>query len=104
MNGIALLAFIPIAALGVIGQPALQAILSRATADDSQGVLQGVLSSLTAISMIVAPIAMTWVFAEFTGHQATIYFPGTPFVTSALLMIIALMTFIKITPKPQNRA
>ncbi|MDG1935776.1 MAG: MFS transporter [Paracoccaceae bacterium] len=101
-NGIALLAFIPIAAMGVIGQPALQAILSRATADDSQGVLQGVLSSLTAISMIVAPITMTWVFAEFTDHQATIYFPGAPFAASALLLAVALMTFIKIAPKPEN--
>lgn len=98
-NGIVLLAFIPIAALGVIGQPALQAILSRATADDSQGVLQGVLSSLTAISMIVAPITMTWVFAEFTEHKATIYFPGAPFAASALLLLIALITFIKISPK-----
>ena len=101
-NGPALLAFIPIAALGVIGQPALQAILSRATAEDSQGVLQGVLSSLTAISMIIAPITMTWVFAEFTRYQATIYFPGAPFVASAVLLIIALATFLKISSKVQN--
>lgn len=102
-DGNVLLAFIPIAALGVIGQPALQAILSRATSDDSQGVLQGVLSSLTAISMIIAPITMTWVFAEFTDHQATVYFPGAPFAASAFLLLVALITFIKISPKVQNR-
>ena len=102
-NGLALLAFIPIAALGVIGQPALQAILSRATAEDSQGVLQGVLSSLTAISMIIAPITMTWVFAEFTRHQATIYFAGAPFAASAVLLIIALATFQKISSEVQNQ-
>ena len=101
-DGNVLLAFIPIAALGVIGQPALQAILSRATSDDSQGVLQGVLSSLTAISMIIAPITMTWVFAEFTNHQATVYFPGAPFAASALLLLFALIAFIKISPKVQN--
>jgi DHA1 family tetracycline resistance protein-like MFS transporter len=49
--------------------------------------------------MIVAPITMTWVFAEFTEHKATIYFPGAPFAASALLLLIALITFIKISPK-----
>ena len=102
-SGTVLLMFIPIAALGVIGQPALQAILSRNASEDSQGILQGVLSSLTAVSMIVTPITMTWIFEKFTDHSATIYFPGAPFVVSAFLLLLSLLIFLKIPSKIQNQ-
>ena len=93
-NGFILLFLIPIAALGVVGQPALQAILSQGTSDDSQGILQGVLGSLTAVSMIIAPISMTWVFSVFTETSTLFYYPGAPFAVSALLLIIGLLIFL----------
>ena len=93
-NGFILLFLIPIAALGVVGQPALQAILSQGTSDDSQGILQGVLGSLTAVSMIIAPISMTWVFSVFTETSTLFYYPGAPFAVSALLLIIGLIIFL----------
>ena len=93
-NGFLLLFLIPIAALGVVGQPALQAILSQGTSDDSQGILQGVLGSLTAVSMIIAPISMTWVFSVFTETSTLFYYPGAPFAVSALLLIIGLIIFL----------
>ena len=94
-NGTILLGFIPIAALGVIGQPALQAILSVGTSDDSQGVLQGVVASLSAISMIIAPVSMTWVFSTFTEESAAVYYPGAPFAVSALLLALGLYIFVR---------
>ena len=93
-NGFILLFLIPIAALGVVGQPALQAILSQGTSDDSQGILQGVLGSLTAVSMIIAPISMTWVFSVFTETGTLFYYPGAPFAVSALLLVIGLIIFL----------
>lgn len=93
-NGFILLFLIPIAALGVVGQPALQAILSQGTSDDSQGILQGVLGSLTAVSMIIAPISMTWVFSVFTETSTLFYYPGAPFAVSALLLVIGLIIFL----------
>ena len=94
-NGTILLGFIPIAALGVIGQPALQAILSVGTSDDSQGILQGVVASLSAISMIIAPVSMTWVFSTFTEESAAIYYPGAPFAVSALLLALGLYICVR---------
>ncbi len=94
-NGTILLGFIPIAALGVIGQPALQAILSVGTSGDSQGILQGVVASLSAISMIIAPVSMTWVFSTFTEESAAIYYPGAPFAVSALLLALGLYIFVR---------
>ena len=106
-NGTILLGLIPIAALGVIGQPALQAILSVGTSDDSQGVLQGVVASLSAISMIIAPVSMTWVFSTFTQESAAVYYPGAPFAVSALLLALGLYIFVRkgrdIQKQPEQR-
>ena len=103
-NGIILLGFIPIAALGVVGQPALQAILSKGTSDDSQGILQGVLASLSAVSMIIAPMSMTWVFSVFTEDNAPMYYPGAPFAVAASLLAIGLYIFVKTNDAPQKRS
>ncbi|WP_204113392.1 TCR/Tet family MFS transporter [Shimia biformata] len=91
----ALFASIPVAALGAIGLPALQAILSRRVPDDAQGELQGVLASLMSLATIVAPIAMTQTFAYFTRPEAPFYLPGAPFLLSTVLMLGTLALFAK---------
>ena len=88
------LIFTPMAAVAAIGHPAIQGIMSRKIPDDAQGELQGVLASLGAISMIVAPLAMTRVFAHFSGPDAPVYFPGAAFLLAAALMLIATVVFI----------
>lgn len=89
-NGWVALALTPITALGGVVTPALQAIMSRNTPEDAQGELQGVLSSLNAIAMILAPLVMTSVFARFTAADAQVYAPGAPFLLSAALMVAAV--------------
>jgi MFS transporter, DHA1 family, tetracycline resistance protein len=83
----------PIAALGAVITPALQGIMSQAVSDDAQGELQGVLTSVAALSMIVSPLMMTSVFATFTRDTAPIHFAGAPFLVSLILMLIALAIF-----------
>ncbi len=85
--------FTPFAALAAIGHPALQGIMAHKTPDNAQGELQGVLTSLGAVSMIISPLIMTQVFAHFTAPSATTYFPGAPFVLGAVLMSIATLVF-----------
>lgn len=95
------LVFVPVTALGAVVIPALQAILSKMTADDSQGELQGVLSSISALAMIVSPLIMSYVFARFTEEGAPIYLPGAPFVVSASLMVVCIAVFLpSLRPKP----
>jgi len=78
----------PIAALGSIATPAIAGYMSRRAGDDQQGELQGVMGSVNALSIIVAPLAMTQVFFWFTREGATTYFPGAPFVLALLLMVV----------------
>jgi len=81
--------------LGVIGQPALQAIMSQATPNDTQGTLQGVLGSLHSVSMVITPLTMTFVFSVFTAPTAPFYFPGAPFICSAILIGLCLIIFLR---------
>lgn len=84
----------PFTALGGVVTPSLQAIASRATPADAQGELQGVMSSLTAIATITAPLMMTNTFAAFTGPGAAVYLPGAPFLLSAFLMVICVILHV----------
>ena len=85
---------LPVAALAGIGGPALQGMMSRATPEDQQGELAGINTSLSALSMILAPLVMTALFAYFTGPNAPIYLPGAPFLLSATLMVAAVALFV----------
>ncbi len=98
-SGTLLLAMVPVFAFGAVGLPALQGILSRRVPDDTQGELQGLLSSLTSLATILAPLVMTQVFATFSGTDAPIYLPGAPFLLSAALMGLAIIVFLP-TRKP----
>jgi MFS transporter, DHA1 family, tetracycline resistance protein len=80
----------PFTALGGVTTPALQAIASRATPANAQGELQGVMSSLTAIATITAPLLMTNTFAAFTAPDARFHLPGAPFLLAAALMVICV--------------
>ena len=89
-DGKILIILIPLASLGVLAQPAIQAILSKSVGDDRQGAIQGVASSLNAIAMIITPITMTWILAVFSDKTAKYYFPGMPFLFSALMVLLCL--------------
>jgi DHA1 family tetracycline resistance protein-like MFS transporter len=87
-------ALIPLSSLGMIAQPALQGIMSKAVTDDAQGELQGVLTGVGAIASIIGPLIMTGAFGYFTRASTVIYAPSAPFYLAAVLDCIALVIFI----------
>ena len=86
-------ALMPITALGAIVTPAMTGLMSNRIADDAQGELQGAMSSIAAITMIITPLMMTQLFALFTARQGLPYLPGAPFLAAAVLMMAALIPF-----------
>jgi DHA1 family tetracycline resistance protein-like MFS transporter len=94
-SGTLALILTPIAALGAVVSPALQGIMSRMVDDDAQGELQGVLTSVHAMSMIVSPLMMASVFSYFTREGAPFYQPGAPFMVSMVLIVMGLVVFIR---------
>ncbi len=91
-NGTLALALTPFAAFGAVVFPAIQGMMSRRVGDDSQGQLQGVLTSIAAVAMVGSPLIMTSAFSLGTANDAGLYLPGAPFfLASGLLMICLAM-------------
>lgn len=92
-EGWQIFALAPLTSLGVIAGPALQGIMSRTASNDQQGELQGVLTSISSIGIIISPMLMTATFSYFTQGTAPFYFPGAPFVLSTVLVLMSLVIF-----------
>ena len=100
-NGMIALALTPLTALGAITGPALLSIMSREADDNQQGELQGVLSSVGSVGMILSPIVMTQTFSYFISPSAPIYLPGAPFFLSTVLVAICYGIYLSIN-KPEK--
>jgi MFS transporter, DHA1 family, tetracycline resistance protein len=100
-SGALALVLTPLAALGAVITPALQAMMSKMVGDDQQGELQGILTSIYALAMVVSPLMMTSVFAAFTREGTAYYLPGAPFLLSIVLILIGLAVFVR-NPPPQG--
>jgi len=86
---------IPVTALSALVGPAIQGLMADEVEDSEQGELQGIFASVIALSMIVSPLLMGTTFKLFTHEDAIYYFPGSPFIVAAVLMVISMLLFIK---------
>ena len=75
--------------LGGISGPALQGLTTSKVAKNEQGELQGAISIINSISIIVGPLILSYVFYLFTNKQTGLYFPGAPYILAAILMLIS---------------
>lgn len=98
-EGWMIFALTPLTALGALASPAIAGIMSRAVPDNAQGELQGVITSLRAIGMIVGPLIMTQLFWYFTTEGAPVYLPAAPFLMSLATTVVILFVFLA-SPKP----
>ena len=103
-NGKVALILTPISALAAMAGPALQAIMSKRTPENAQGELQGILTSVSALAMILAPLIMTAVFAAATHPDGPIFLPGAPFLAALLLTFAALALFWASRPSKPKEA
>ncbi|CRL16557.1 tetracycline resistance MFS efflux pump [Phaeobacter italicus] len=87
--------FLPIAALSDMAPPLMTAFAANRVGDDQQGLVQGVIASLSSVAAVAAPIALTGVFETFVDDQG-IYFPGAPYVVGAVLVLAILPLIIRI--------
>ncbi|MEM1296875.1 MAG: MFS transporter, partial [Verrucomicrobiota bacterium] len=86
-------AIIPLSALGGIGGPAMNTMMSNLTPKNSQGELHGANASLGALAMVFSPIVMTQTLHNFSKVDAPTFFPGAAFLLAALVTLLALLPF-----------
>ena len=91
-------ALIPLAALSDMVPPTITAMMSNQVAEDRQGLLQGVITSLGSVAAAVAPLIVTPLFHAFAAPDAAFYMPGMPFVAAGLLMLLVFPAFLRLNP------
>lgn len=93
-QGWVMLVFVLPLALSSMTGPALVSYMSGNVSTDAQGELQGAVACINGAATILAPLLMTQLFSYFSAPDASINFPGAPFLLSALLAACGLLLAI----------
>jgi DHA1 family tetracycline resistance protein-like MFS transporter len=80
------LVLLPFAALTDLVPPTLTAMSANTVDEDRQGMVQGVIASLSSLAAVLAPLVFTPLFGVFISGEIGVYLPGGPFLLSALLI------------------
>ncbi|KZL05102.1 Tetracycline resistance protein, class C [Pseudovibrio axinellae] len=92
-NTLSVILLLPLAALGALIPPAMIALMSSHVAQDQQGRLQGALTSVIGLTLVLSTLVMTQLFTQFTADDAALYYPGAPFLLAATFMLLAIVPF-----------
>jgi MFS family permease len=95
-TGTLFLLAIPVCALGGFAHPSMQALLSRRVAPGEQGRLQGALTSMQGVAMMMGPLVFTQVFAaalQLAGKAGS----GAAFVLGGALVLGAIVLSLRAT-------
>lgn len=84
---------------GGISGPALQGYITSKFPPNQQGELQGGLTLLSSISLVVGPLIMGYSFKFFTHKDSSVYFPGAPYILGGLLVAISIILVVNVLRK-----
>jgi DHA1 family tetracycline resistance protein-like MFS transporter len=88
-------AAIPVNALWGLAAPPSQSMMTRRVSASEQGELQGALSSLRGLAMIIGPGMFSATFAWCIGQGRA--FAAGPWYLAAFILLVALMVAVKVT-------
>lgn len=92
---VVLVPFLLIAALSDLVPALLTAMTSNQVDEDRQGVVQGVIASLSSVAAVLSPLVMTALF-QASVDDAGIYLPGAPFFFAAVLVVLMLPLVVRL--------
>jgi DHA1 family tetracycline resistance protein-like MFS transporter len=95
-TGTLFLLCLPISSLAAITSPSLMAIASRQAGESEQGRLQGSLSAVQGISMMIAPLLLAEIFSRSIQRGGRPY-SGIPFAFAGLVLCAALVLAARAT-------
>ena len=102
LNPIGWLALVFAAVVGIQGvvQPSLSSLLSARAADDRQGEILGLGSSLAALAILAAPLIYNPAFEYLIGPDSPAYLPGGPFLLAAALSVLTAAIVARMGEEP----
>jgi DHA1 family tetracycline resistance protein-like MFS transporter len=87
---------LPMAALTDLVPPTLMALSANTVDEDRQGMVQGVIASLSSLAAVLAPLVYTPLFGLFVSGAAGVRLPGAPFLFSGLLVLALLPLALRV--------
>ncbi len=87
-------AIIPLSALGGVGGPAMNTMMSNLTPGNAQGELHGATASIQALALVFSPLLMTQTLHHFSRDGAPVHFPGAAFLLAAVITACAVVPFL----------
>ncbi|MEM8730851.1 MAG: TCR/Tet family MFS transporter [Pseudomonadota bacterium] len=93
----AVMVFIPVSALSDMAPPVMTAFAANLGEEDQQGLIQGVIASLSSVAAVASPLVMTAVFEHFVDAEGP-YIPGAPFLLSAVLLLATFPLVLRLKP------
>lgn len=89
------------AALSDLVPALLMAVSANTVGEDQQGLVQGVIASLSSIAAFLAPLFFTGVFEGFVDDTG-IYLPGAPFLIGGVMILLMLPLVIRLRNLTQS--
>ncbi len=83
-------AMVTTALITTMQDPAIRQELSSRVPEDAQGELQGGLSALISVAMVLSPVVYNGLFSLTAGDSPIVDFPGSPFVVAGAIAALAL--------------
>ncbi|MBA9083149.1 MULTISPECIES: TCR/Tet family MFS transporter [Bartonella] len=71
----------------------IRSIAAAQVPANAQGELQGAMTSITSLSLIIGPIFYTFLFEQFTHKDTAFHFSGAPFAGSFCVLFLAILVF-----------
>lgn len=99
-TGVGYFISIPVMMIWTISGPAAQGMMTRRVSESEQGELQGAISSLRSLAVIVGPALFTFTFAYFIEQQRGWNIPGAPWYLGAALLFIAMVMSMRVEKLP----
>ena len=88
---------IPVMMIWSISGPAAQGLMTRRVSGSEQGELQGAITSLRSVGVIVGPALFTFIFAYFIEVESGRNLPGVPWYLAAMLLFVAMLLSLRIS-------
>jgi DHA1 family tetracycline resistance protein-like MFS transporter len=99
-TGLSYFISIPVMMIWTIAGPAANGLMTRRVSESEQGELQGAISSMRAIAVIIGPGLFTFTFAYFIDAKHGWNIPGVPWYLAAFLLLVAMFMSTRIDQPP----
>jgi DHA1 family tetracycline resistance protein-like MFS transporter len=95
---------IPINCLWALAGPPAQSMMTRRVSASEQGELQGAISSVRSIAMVLGPLLFSLIFAAAVDPRRSVQVPGLPWYVAAGLLVAALVVARAVVPAATEAA